>query len=65
MVVDMITFGGPAEQAGIDFDWTVTRIELPNERMPKEIFYLPAMLLMALVAWVQRRRHQRDAEVTA
>ncbi|PTX03476.1 TRAP transporter permease [Pararhodobacter aggregans] len=65
VIVDLITFGGPAEQAGIDFDWTVTRVELANDRPPKEIFFLPAFLLLGLVAFMQRRRLGRSAVVTA
>ena len=53
---DSITFGGTAEQAGIDFDWKVTGIEQAADRVPREVFYLPAFLLLALIVWVQRRR---------
>nr|WP_236045453.1 MULTISPECIES: TRAP transporter permease [Pseudooceanicola] len=60
VIVDMIAFGGPAEQMGIDFDWTVTAIEEPAKRLPKEIFYLPALLLLGLVSLVQSRRKQRE-----
>lgn len=65
VLVDMIAFGGPAEQMGIDFDWIVTGIEVENQRMPKEIFYIPAFLLLALVAWVQRRRTMPEQEAIA
>jgi len=60
VVVDMIGFGQAAEQAGIDFDWIVTGVEVENDRMPKEIFYIPAMFLFGLIVFVQRRRHQRE-----
>ena len=55
-VVDNIDFGGPAEQLGIDFDWEVVSIDVKSDRMPKEIFYIPALLLLGLVAVLQRRR---------
>ncbi|SOH95261.1 TRAP transporter, 4TM/12TM fusion protein [Monaibacterium marinum] len=60
VIVDMIGFGQAAEQAGIDFDWTLTGVEVENDRMPKEIFYIPALLLFGLVVFVQRRRQQRE-----
>jgi len=50
------------EQIGNLFDFygddpvQISQINKPVERMPKEIFYLPAMLLLALVFWIQRRR---------
>jgi TRAP transporter 4TM/12TM fusion protein len=34
----------------------VLRAEMPASRMPKEVFYIPALLLLGLVVWSQRRR---------
>jgi TRAP transporter 4TM/12TM fusion protein len=34
----------------------VLRAEMPASRMPKEVFYIPALLLLVLVVWSQRRR---------
>ncbi len=65
VIVDSISFGGPAEKDGIDFDWVVTGIDVPADRMPKEVFYIPAFLLLALVAFMQRRRTLHGKEVLA
>ena len=54
--VDNLNFGGPAEQLKIDFDWHVAGLEVEADRMPKEVFYLPALLLLGLVATLQFRR---------
>ncbi len=54
--VDNLDSGKFAQQKGIDFDWEVTNIELPAERMPKELFYIPALLLLGLIMWLQIRR---------
>ncbi len=59
VVVDAISFGKPAEQAGVDFDWELTGIEVANDRMPKQIFYIPALMLLGLIIFVQRRRRAR------
>ncbi len=56
VLVDSISFGKAAEQAGVDFDWQLTSIEVANERMPKQIFYIPAFLLLGLIIFLQRRR---------
>jgi TRAP transporter 4TM/12TM fusion protein len=51
----------PGQKLG-DFDFYgdeavhVAEIQVESERMPKEIFYLPALLLLALVVMLQRRR---------
>ena len=34
----------------------IQTVELPTERMAKEVFYIPAILLLALVVFLQRRR---------
>ncbi|MEM7636502.1 MAG: TRAP transporter fused permease subunit, partial [Pseudomonadota bacterium] len=34
----------------------ILRAEMPADRTPKEVFYIPAVLLLGLVFWVQRRR---------
>ncbi len=34
----------------------VLRAEMPASRIPKEMFYIPALLLLGLVVWSQRRR---------
>ncbi|MCP5264666.1 MAG: TRAP transporter permease [Burkholderiaceae bacterium] len=38
----------------------VERVELEAQRMPKEVFYLPALLLLAAVALSQRSRARRE-----
>jgi len=62
IIVDLLAFGGVAEQMGVDFDWVVTEVQVENERMPKEVFFLPAFLLLGLVALIQRRRMPRDED---
>ncbi len=34
----------------------IASIQVPNDRMPKEVFYLPALLLLGIVIVLQRRR---------
>ena len=59
--VDNLNFGGPAEQLGIDWDWELVELEVPASRWPKELFYIPALLLLGLVILVQRRRLTAEA----
>ncbi len=39
----------------------IDQVQLPADRMPKEVFYLPALLLLAVVIWLQRRRQTKPA----
>ncbi|WP_119166781.1 TRAP transporter permease [Algihabitans albus] len=54
--------GAPNEAQWREFDFygdtpvTVTEVLVPAERLPKEVFYIPALLLLVLVILVQRRR---------
>lgn len=57
--VDGLAFGGPAEQLGIDWDWEVVEIEQAADRPPKELFYIPALLLVACIYLLQIRRKVR------
>lgn len=58
MMVDMVEFGSPAEQAGIDFDWKIDSILVENDRPMKEWVFIPAILITLLLAWNQRRRQK-------
>ncbi|MDJ0629665.1 MAG: TRAP transporter permease [Rhodobacter sp.] len=62
LFVDNLNFGGPAEQLGIDFDWELVEIEVAANRMPKEIFYIPALLLVGAVYLLQMGRKRKMPE---
>ncbi len=36
----------------------VDTVKKPNERMPKQLFYIPALLLLGFIIMIQRRRHR-------
>ncbi|WP_413693436.1 TRAP transporter permease [Psychromonas sp. KJ10-2] len=59
--IDDVSFGGAAEQLGIDFDWEVVELDVATERPPKELFYIPAFLLVAVVIWLQVGRKRKQA----
>jgi len=59
--VDNLMFGSEAEKAGLDFDWAITTVLRPAERPPKELMYVPALLLFAAVAWLQIGRRRKAA----
>ncbi len=64
--------GTPFSRLGKEFDFyadtpvTISSVQLPAERMPKEVFYIPALLLLGLIIFLQRRRAgQATARETA
>ena len=40
----------------LEFDMVIQSAEAPRERMPKQIFYIPAVVLLALIWMLQRLR---------
>ena len=60
-IVDNIVFGSPAERSSLDSDFEIVAVQVPADRLPKQLFYLPALLLFALVVLLQRRRNEATA----
>ena len=59
ILVDNVVFSSQAEKAGIDFDQEILNIQMPSHRPPKQLMFIPALLLYALVAFVQRGRRKK------
>ena len=59
--VDNIVFASAAERLGFDFDWEITKVMVPNrDRPPTQLFFIPALLILAFIWWDQRRRLRRQ-----
>ncbi|OED44289.1 C4-dicarboxylate ABC transporter [Endozoicomonas sp. (ex Bugula neritina AB1)] len=56
LTIDMVDFSSKAQTMGIDFDWTIDRIDIPSERLPQQLIWIPALLLLGLMFLSQRRR---------
>jgi hypothetical protein len=54
--IAQVKFGSRAKKAGFEQGWDVRTLKLPSERPSAHWFYLPALLLAALVWWTQGRR---------
>lgn len=62
MQIEFVNFGSPADKAGIEFGWTIDAIQVPLDRPPRELMFIPALLLLGLVAFGQLRRKAREEE---
>ena len=56
VIADNVMFGSPAQNVGIDFDWEIVHLQIEAERPPKHLMFIPALLLLGGLAWLQRRR---------
>ena len=63
IIVDNVVFGSTAERQKIDFDYEVVSVEVETDRPVKQWFYIPALLALGFVIFLQRRR--RDTPVAA
>jgi TRAP transporter 4TM/12TM fusion protein len=58
-----VAFGSEASRYGIDFGMDIAEVLIPNpERPPKELMFIPALALLGLIVWLQRRRVAVRAE---
>ncbi|GGC03872.1 C4-dicarboxylate ABC transporter [Marinobacterium zhoushanense] len=55
-IVDLVVFGSAAERSGVDFGWELTGIQVKSDRPPKELVFIPVLLLLVFIGWLQRRR---------
>ena len=65
--LDEPAFGSSAGETLADFDFygddpvQIVSVQRPAKRWPKEIFYIPALLLFLIVVMLQRRRQTKPA----
>ena len=65
VVIDNVAFGSPAADAGLDWDQEIVRVLQPADQPSKYLMYVPALLLLGLVVWLQRRRAPREEAARA
>ncbi len=63
--VDNLVFGSAAEKAGLDFDWEIQSVEKNIERLPKQLMFIPTLLLLAGVGAMQLGRRRKQATAAA
>lgn len=58
-IVDNVTFDSPAQKLGVDFDFEIVGVQVETDRLPKQVMFIPAIVLLILVIVVQRGRRAR------
>ena len=59
IMVDGIGFDSTAEKVGFDFDQIIVDVGVPVTRPAKQWFFIPALLLLAFIISLQRRRRDK------
>jgi len=57
--IDMVDFGSAAQKAKLDFDQEILSIQMPTDRPNKEWMFVPALLLLGLIWFLQRGRARK------
>jgi TRAP transporter 4TM/12TM fusion protein len=58
--VDRVDFNSPAAKAGVSFDWRIKQVLLPANRIANEWMFVPALLFLFFIIFLQRRRQQKQ-----
>jgi len=65
VMIDNVTFDSPAQKAGLDWDQEIVEVLAPASQPSKYLMFLPALLLLALVVFLQRGRARPEETATA
>lgn len=62
VVIDNVVFGSPAEKEGLyDWDQRIIALAIPADQPPKELIWIPSLMLLAGLWFIQTRRQKRLA----
>jgi TRAP transporter 4TM/12TM fusion protein len=62
VIIDFVAFGSPAQAAGFDFDQQILTVQVAVPQPPKELMFIPALIVLAGVWLLQWTRRQRAAD---
>ncbi len=65
LFIDDVSFGSAAADAGLDWDQEVLRVLRPVDQPTKYLMFLPALLVLALIVFLQRGRSANAARKPA
>ena len=65
MIIDDVSYNSPAQSAGLDWDQEVLRVLKPVPQPSKYLMFIPALLLLGLIVFLQRGRNARGQRQAA
>jgi len=60
VLADNIVWDSAAQKIGLDFDWEIVSLQVQADRPPKHLMFIPALLSLAGIAWLQLRRRDNQ-----
>lgn len=61
MIIDDVSFDSAAQKAGLDWDQEILRVLKPVSQPSKYLMFIPALLLLGLIVFLQRGRAPKTA----
>ncbi len=61
ITIENLVFDSIAQKMGLDFDWKIEKLQVEADRPAKHIMFIPALLLLAMI-WTMQRRRRTPAE---
>ncbi|MGY0399695.1 MAG: TRAP transporter permease, partial [Ostreibacterium sp.] len=59
VLIDDVAFDSAAQKAGFDWDQEIIGVKMPKTHfLPKELLFIPALIVLAFIAWMQIRRRK-------
>ncbi|MCR9213147.1 MAG: TRAP transporter permease [Proteobacteria bacterium] len=65
VLIDNAAFDSPAQNAGLDFDQKILTVLVPVSQPAKELLYIPALIVLAGIFLLQRRRQKASGPVAS
>jgi len=59
MMVENAAFDSKAQASGFDFDQEIIKVLVPIYQPPKQLLFIPALLLFGLIYWLQNGRRSK------
>jgi hypothetical protein len=59
VIIDNVAFDSPAEKVGLDWDQEILSVRVPTGQPPKELMWIPALILLGVVVVFQRTRQPK------
>ncbi|WP_455385908.1 TRAP transporter permease [Acidihalobacter prosperus] len=59
LTVNNVGFGSAAQKYGIGYGWEIKSVQVKTNRPHKQWMFIPAFVLLGLIAWLQNQRRKR------
>lgn len=56
VLIEDVAFMSAAKKAGLEYDQEILSVEVKNDRLPKQLMFIPALVLLGIVALCQKKR---------